>query len=326
MEQQIQRGLQALMDEQVTDAYLWPQADCYQLRVLIAGELITRQQFSVASAKRIMSYLKFRANMNISEHRRPQAGALHLVNHAGQGVDVRLSTVGNYAGQESLVVRFIYPVTNQFQVLVPAQWSQLQQLGHQTGVMLFAGPMGSGKTTTMYQLATLVGGNKTVMTIEDPVEITQPQFLQTQVNELSGMDDLTLLKVSLRHRPQILIIGEIRDARTAQLAIQAGLSGQLVLATIHARNARGVLSRLRQLGVSEYYLSQALLGINYQRLIPKTDGTWAVLFDQLVRSALQTAIDQSPPAVIGAEWTQWLAKLVKEGQLDAQVAQQFQTG
>ncbi|MCQ2569635.1 MAG: hypothetical protein MJ139_01840, partial [Limosilactobacillus sp.] len=69
-----------------------------------------------------------------------------------------------------------------------------------------------------------------------------------------------------------------------------------------------------------------LLGINYQRLIPKTDGTWAILFDQLVRSALQTAIDQSPPAVIGTEWSQWLAKLVKEGQLDAQVAQQFQTG
>lgn len=326
MEQQIQRELQALMNEQVTDAYLWPQADCYQLRVLIGGELVTRQQFSVASATRIMSYLKFRANMNISEHRRPQAGALHLVNQAGEKVDVRLSTVGDYAGQESMVVRFIYPITDQFQVLVPPQWAHLQALVDQTGVVLFAGPMGSGKTTTMYQLAQLVGANRTVMTIEDPVEIRQPQFLQTQVNELSGMDDLTLLKVSLRHRPQILIVGEIRDAPTAQLVIQAGLSGQLVLATIHARNARGVLSRLRQLGVSEYYLSQALLGINYQRLIPKLDGSWAVLFDQLLQAELQMAIKTQPPAKIGASWHRNLTQLVQEGQIDAMVAQQFQGG
>lgn len=325
MEGQIKRELQMMIQERVTDAYLMPESEGYRLSTLISGNLTLRYHFSKLSGQRIIAYLKYRSNLDISEHRRPQSGSLEWGNDPGQEINLRISTVGDYLGQESMVVRFIYPPTANFQVLVPSRWEQLQNLAHQTGVMLFAGPMGSGKTTTMYRLAEQFIDQKTIMTIEDPVEISHERFLQTQVNPVAGMDYQTLIKTSLRHRPQILIIGEIRDPQTAQMVIQAGLSGQLVMATIHARSAQGVLSRLQQLGVDQYYLNQALLAVNYQRLIPLVDQSWALHFDQLIGERLWNSIGNVESGVLPA-WQDELALAREERRITNETYQLFQAG
>ncbi len=325
MEGQIKRELQIMIQEGVTDAYLMPEAAGYRLSTLIQGKLALRYHFSKHSGQRIMAYLKYRSNLDISEHRRPQSGALEWEMDPGQKINLRISTVGDYRGQESMVVRFIYPPKADFQVLVPSHWEGLQVLAQQTGVMLFAGPMGSGKMTTMYRLAEQFIDQKTIMTIEDPVEISHERFLQTQVNPVAGMDYQTLIKTSLRHRPQILIIGEIRDPQTAQMVIQAGLSGQLVMATIHARSAQGVLSRLRQLGVDQYYLHQALLAVSYQRLIPLHDQSWALHFDQLSGDDLTQSIGHEESGV-AQSWRFELARACEEGRITDETYQQFKAG
>src|SRR5699024_12255697 len=124
----------------------------------------------------------------------------------------------------------------------------------QTGLILVGGRIGAGKTTTMYQLARQLCPKQIVLTIEDPVESDHPEFIQLQVNELAGMDYESLLKLGLRHRPDVFIIGESRDSQTAAMSVQAALSGHLVFGTIHARDASGVVSRLLQFGTDSYYI------------------------------------------------------------------------
>lgn len=111
-----------------------------------------------------------------------------------------------------------------------------------------------------------------VMTIEDPIEIKEQRFLQLQVNHDAGMDYADLIKVGLRHRPDVFIIGEVRDPLTAEAAIKAALSGHLVYTTVHAQDPLGVIDRFKQLGISQEFISQALTGVAYQRLVPTTDG------------------------------------------------------
>lgn len=135
------------------------------------------------------------------------------------------------------------------------------------GLYLFSGPVGSGKTTLMYQLVREKFPDKQVITIEDPVEIKQDNMLQLQLNDEIGMTYDNLIKLSLRHRPDILIIGEIRDSETARVVIRASLTGVLVFSTIHAKSIPGVYARLLELGVSRQELENSLRAIIYQRLI-----------------------------------------------------------
>ena len=135
------------------------------------------------------------------------------------------------------------------------------------GLYLFAGPVGSGKTTLMHALAQECFADQQVMSIEDPVEIKQDNMLQLQLNDQIGMTYDNLIKLSLRHRPDLLIIGEIRDKETARAVVRASLTGVTVFSTIHAKSVRGVYERLLELGVSEEELKIVLQGICYQRLI-----------------------------------------------------------
>ncbi len=135
------------------------------------------------------------------------------------------------------------------------------------GLYLFSGPVGSGKTSLMYQLVKLRFETKQVITIEDPVEIKQDNMLQLQLNESIDMTYDNLIKLSLRHRPDILIIGEIRDKETARAVIRASLTGAMVFSTIHAKSIPGVYARMLELGTSSEELQNALRGIVYQRLI-----------------------------------------------------------
>ncbi|GAY73161.1 GspE family protein [Lentilactobacillus kosonis] len=145
-------------------------------------------------------------------------------------------------------------------------------------MVVFAGPTGSGKTSTIYKLASELSEDQIIMTIEDPIEISSESFLQLQINEAAGLNYAELIKVGLRHRPDAFIIGEIRDSKTANAAIQAALSGHLVLTTIHAQSPSGVIKRLKNLGIDNEYIDQALTGVAYQRLVTtKNDDQQALL-------------------------------------------------
>lgn len=266
------------ISKRVSDIYILPELDRYRLLTLCVGKMKLKKYLGGREGQQLITYFKYRGNMAVSEHRRPQTGAMQW-HHDHQTTFLRLSSVGDFQGHESLVIRLIYRLNDEYKLLVDRQWPNLCKLCQHRGMVIFAGPMGSGKTTTMYRLGRQFSKKAVVMSIEDPVEIQESSFIQLQVNELAGMNYESLIRVGLRHRPAVFIIGEIRDEKTAQMAVRAALSGHLVLATIHAQNTAGIINRLRQLGVAESYLEQTLSGVCYQRLLPLLKGGQAVLFD-----------------------------------------------
>ena len=279
-------------------------------------------EFAVNEGKEIINYLKFAAQMDITEHRRPQVGALeYLVDQ--QSYYLRLSSLGDFIDCESLVIRIIYQLSSS-NYFFEQQLRQLNQLAGKRGLILTSGPTGSGKTTTMYQLAKEVGKGRMVMTIEDPVEIHEKTFLQTQVNLEAGIADQTLLEAALRHRPDILIIGEIRNASTARLAVNAALSGHLVFATVHARSTLQTISRLESLQVSPVELENCLTAVCYQRLLP-VEKEFSCLMDIAAGDNLRQAISR-PQRGDYINWAEHLSQLKEGGRISAQVYEQFQAG
>jgi competence protein ComGA len=225
----------------------------------------------------LLAHFKFLAGMNTGEKRRTQLGSCWY--DLGEQVDavqsassenqylrrLRLSTVGDFEGRESLVIRILHEGTAQLDFWFDEE--KLAQLHFSRGLYLFAGPVGSGKTSLMMDLARREFGQRQVLTIEDPVELVDGDFLQLQVNEQIGNSYDELIKLSLRHRPDLLIVGEIRDKETARAVLRASLTGYTVFSTVHARSVAGVWMRLLELGLSEWELKNSLQSVIYQRLI-----------------------------------------------------------
>lgn len=311
--------IQAAVSQRASDIYWLPTAEGYQILIQTTGSLRALAQMTTERAQQLMNHIKYRSNMAISDHRRPQLGAMTLILEK-QNLNLRISAVGDFLDRESLVVRLLYEGESQaLQYLIPRQRQQLSQLMHRTGLILFSGPMGAGKTSTMYDLVRQLRGQRLVMTIEDPVEIYEPQFLQLQVNSPAQMAYADLLKVGLRHHPDVFIIGEIRDAETAKIAVQAALSGHLVLSTIHARGVYGIMPRLAQLGVAPAVLEQALTAMSYQRLVPVTDGSVATIFDTVV---MPHKIPQTTQ-MMTERWAQLIDEQLAAGRLDHATANQL---
>ena len=212
--------------------------------------------------------------MDVGEKRKPQSGAAHLMvdDHA---IELRFSTITNVLLLESLVIRVIrQQAKNQptIRTYFPEDILLLTSLiRRKSGLILFSGPVGSGKTTTIYQLlrARMAEETLQIITMEDPVEIYEEKFLQTEVNEMAGISYDVLIKSSLRHHPDVLMIGEIRDEETARMSIRGALTGHLMIATIHAKDALGVIARLQELKVTNEQLKQTLIGVVSQRLVPR---------------------------------------------------------
>ena len=247
------------------DIYFIPKEATYELHMRIGDErcLVDSYEFNVLAA--VISHFKFVAGMNVGEKRRSQLGSCDY-QYDEKVSSLRLSTVGDYRGHESLVIRLLHDEEQDLHF-----WFQdIGELGkqyRQRGLYLFAGPVGSGKTTLMHELAKSLFKGQQVMSIEDPVEIKQEDMLQLQLNEAIGLSYENLIKLSLRHRPDLLIIGEIRDSETARAVVRASLTGATVFSTIHAKSIRGVYERLLELGVTEEELAVVLQGVCYQRLI-----------------------------------------------------------
>ncbi|GAB2028046.1 competence type IV pilus ATPase ComGA [Lactovum odontotermitis] len=257
--------LQAAEDFNASDLYLLPQSGRYQvfLRNSIGRRKIAELESDKAGT--LISHFKFVAGMNVGEKRRTQMGAV-LYNFAGLRRRLRLSTVGDFQGQESLVIRLLHDFSEKLDF-----WFQddleAEKLISSRGLYLFSGPVGSGKTSLMYQIARNKFAGQQVITIEDPVEIIETHFLQLARNDIIGNSYDDLIKLSLRHMPDLVIVGEIRDEKTARAVIRASLTGYTVFSTVHAKSIPGVWARMTELGVTQAEMDNALNGVIYQRLL-----------------------------------------------------------
>ena len=279
-------------------------------------------EYSIKEGKEMINFLKFAAQMDIAEHRRPQVGAFEY-DFKGQIYYLRLSSIGDFNDHESLVIRIIYQISTG-KYFFDEQIENLKTLAQRRGLIVTSGPTGSGKTTTMYNLAKMIGQNQMVMTIEDPVEIHEISFLQTQVNMTAEITYSKLLEAALRHRPDILIIGEIRNAITARLAIDAALSGHLVFATVHAKSTLQTISRLESLNINASDLYNCLTAVSYQRLLPTNTG-FACLMDIDSGHQLQADISKHKRCDY-VNWHQNLVRLKERKRISEQVFEQFQAG
>ena len=214
------------------DIYFVPKNQVYELHMRIGDKRHLIDTYDFEKLGSVISHFKFIAGMNVGEKRRSQLGSCDY-QHDDKVSSLRLSTVGDYRGHESLVIRLLHDQEQElhfwFQNL-----KELEKGFRQRGLYLFAGPVGSGKTTLMHELAKSLFNGQQVMSIEDPVEIKQEEMLQLQLNEAIGLNYENLIKLSLRHRPDLLIIGEIRDSETARAVVRASLTGATVFSTIHA--------------------------------------------------------------------------------------------
>jgi general secretion pathway protein E len=210
--------------------------------------------------------------MDVVEKRRPQDGRLKTVTPDGEEVELRLSTMPTAFG-EKLVMRIFNPenLVKDYRELgfseeEERKWNQM--VGQPHGIILVTGPTGSGKTTTLYStLKQIATTEVNVCTVEDPIEMVEPRFNQMQVQPAIGVDFASGIRTLMRQDPDIIMVGEIRDLETAEMAIQAALTGHLVLSTLHTNDAPSALTRLLDIGVPAYLLQSTILGVMAQRLV-----------------------------------------------------------
>ncbi|WP_028605933.1 GspE/PulE family protein [Ottowia thiooxydans] len=221
----------------------------------------------------LISRLKIMADLDIAEKRMPQDGRISL-RLGTRAIDVRVSTIPNAHGERA-VLRLLDKSESKLSLESVGMLGDVLQkfvrlIAQPHGIILVTGPTGSGKTTTLYaSLARLDATRNNIMTVEDPIEYDLPGVGQTQVNSKIDLDFSRALRAILRQDPDIVMIGEIRDIETAQIAIQASLTGHLVLATLHTNDAASAVTRLTDMGVEPFLLSSSLLGVLAQRLVRK---------------------------------------------------------
>jgi general secretion pathway protein E len=256
-----------------SDIHIEPYERNSSVRFRVDGTLREVVQPNRALHAALISRLKIMAELDIAEKRLPQDGRISL-RIGGRAIDVRVSTLPNAHGERA-VLRLLDKGEAKFTLEslgmsgeVLKKFSQLVKQPH--GIVLVTGPTGSGKTTTLYAgLQTLETNTTNVLTVEDPIEYELPGIGQTQVNPRIELTFAKALRSILRQDPDVIMIGEIRDFETAQIAIQASLTGHLVLATVHTNDAPSSVTRLIDMGVEPYLLSSSLLGVLAQRLVRK---------------------------------------------------------
>ncbi|MBA2869907.1 competence protein ComGA [Anoxybacillus calidus] len=271
IEQLADRLLTEACSLRASDIHIVPRKHDAIVQFRLDGVLIEKEVMMKETCERLIAHFKFLADMDIGERRRPQNGAMEM--EVGSTIiNLRLSTLPTIY-EESLVIRLLFqdsflPLSHLS--LFPSTIKKLVSLlQHPYGLIIFTGPTGSGKTTTLYTLLNVCKNkyNQNVITLEDPIEKRTENVLQVQVNEKAGITYATGLKAILRHDPDIIMVGEIRDAETARIAVRAALTGHLVLTTLHAKNAVGAIYRLLEFDVSLQEIEQTLLAVTAQRLV-----------------------------------------------------------
>lgn len=269
----VSKMVQTALERQATDIHLEPSAEGVRVRLRLDGVLHAYESFPLELYAGIVSRVKILAGMNIAERRLPQDGRMRLAIR-GTEVDFRVSSIPSIHG-ETIVLRLLRQGVRHL---------SLQALGYEedaaerlltaarspNGMIVVTGPTGSGKTTTLYALVDAINkpGIK-VFTIEDPVEYRMEGVTQLQVDSTIDLSFSRALRSVLRQDPDVILVGEIRDRETAQIAVQAALTGHLVLTTLHTNDAAGALSRLKDMGIDPFLLSSTIKVVVGQRLLRK---------------------------------------------------------
>jgi general secretion pathway protein E len=263
--------LRYAFDNRASDIHVEPKRATSLVRLRIDGVLHPVYTLPVGVHAPIVSRIKTLSRMDISEKRKPQDGRIKT-EREGREVELRVSTLPTAFG-EKVVIRVFDPETLVQDIAQlgfdPDEKSSFENwIDQPHGLILVTGPTGSGKTTTLYSaLKAVAGPDVNVTTIEDPIEMVWDGFNQVQVQPKVGLDFAGALRHILRQDPDVIMVGEIRDAETAENAIQAALTGHLVLSTLHTNDAIGAVARLKDLGVPQFLLAQSLLGLMAQRLL-----------------------------------------------------------
>ncbi|HLM47649.1 MAG TPA: GspE/PulE family protein [Myxococcaceae bacterium] len=263
--------LRYAFDNRASDIHVEPKRATSLVRLRIDGVLHPVYTLPVGVHAPIVSRIKTLSRMDISEKRKPQDGRIKT-EREGREVELRVSTLPTAFG-EKVVIRVFDPETLVQDIAQlgfdPDEKSSFENwIDQPHGLILVTGPTGSGKTTTLYSaLKAVAGPDVNVTTIEDPIEMVWDGFNQVQVQPRIGLDFAGALRHILRQDPDVIMVGEIRDAETAENAIQAALTGHLVLSTLHTNDSIGAVSRLKDLGVPPFLLAQSLIGIMAQRLL-----------------------------------------------------------
>lgn len=258
--------------EGASDIHINPEEDQVRVRFRVDGVLRDSLHLPKNLQQALTSRIKILSNLDIAEHRIPQDGQLRLRLKDGREIDIRVSTLPSAFG-ENLVLRVLDKSAALLQLSNLGYEEDIHQLLEQLlsnayGIILLTGPTGSGKTTTLYAgLNFLNSVEKNIITLEDPIEYRLPMIRQSQVNVKAGMTFAKGLRAILRQDPDICMVGEIRDSETGNIAIQAALTGHLVLSTLHTNDAPGAVTRLGEMGIEPFLIASAVRGVMAQRLV-----------------------------------------------------------
>jgi general secretion pathway protein E len=259
-------------EQRASDIHLEPRRGMGMMRFRIDGVLHQVYQLPPNIMNAITSRIKLLGRMDMVEKRRPQDGRIKTLSSDGQEIELRLSTMPTAFG-EKLVMRIFAPEVSEKGFLALGFAEEQAAIWHSwtkspNGIILVTGPTGSGKTTTLYAtLRTLATPEVNVCTVEEPIEMVEPLFNQMQVQQNIGLTFAGGIRTLMRQDPDIIMVGEIRDLETADMAIQAALTGHLVLSTLHTNDAPSAVTRLLDLGVPSYLIHSTVLGIMAQRLV-----------------------------------------------------------
>ncbi|WP_243041998.1 GspE/PulE family protein [Dyella sedimenti] len=264
--------LQYAFEQRASDIHLEPRREAGQMRFRIDGVMHKVFELPPPVMTAVTARIKILSRMDVAEKRRPQDGRIKTRSAGGREVELRISTMPTAFG-EKVVMRIFDPdiVAKDFaQLGFSARegelWRSMVERPH--GIVLVTGPTGSGKTTTLYStLKHLATPELNVCTVEDPIEMVSPEFNQMQVQASIDLDFAAGVRTLLRQDPDIIMVGEIRDLETAQMAVQASLTGHLVLSTLHTNDAPSAVTRLLDLGVPHYLIQSTLTGVVAQRLV-----------------------------------------------------------
>ncbi len=258
------------INDKASDIHIEPEAKSVRVRYRVDGVLHDVMSPPKHIQAPMVSRIKIMANMDIAERRVPQDGKIHLT-HDGREFDLRVSTIPTVHGEKTVM-----RILDKSSVMLGLNklgfaddnltlWEAVVEKPY--GMILVTGPTGSGKSTTLYScLNKLNSGDKNIITCEDPVEYQIPGINQVQTNNKAGLTFASALKSFLRQDPDIIMVGEIRDGETAKIAVEAALTGHLVLSTLHTNDSTGAISRLVEMGVEPFLVSSALIGVLAQRL------------------------------------------------------------
>ena len=267
----VNRLIAQAVDSRASDIHVEPTDDALAVRYRIDGVLREAVRLPMQMRAPLVSRVKVMANLNIAERRLPQDGRMRIAVR-GQEIDLRVATAPSIHG-ESVVMRILDKsklaldfTTLGFDAALTGRIRETIKRPH--GIMLVTGPTGSGKTTTLYAaLAELNSADRKLLTVEDPIEYRLPGVIQTQVNPGIGFTFGSALRSFLRQDPDVMMVGEIRDGETAQIAVQAALTGHMILSTLHTNTAAGAVTRLLDMDVEPFLLGSVLAGVLAQRLV-----------------------------------------------------------